>query len=66
MVYSKMCAFQPAGVEGAFLPATLTLGLTVSLFYVLFGDIIWLLLNQGLCNTERFVIIELTDVKRTG
>lgn len=37
-----------------------------SLFYVLFEDIIRPMLNPGLCNTERFVIIEPTDVKGSG
>lgn len=62
-VCSEMCTPHLAGIGGAFLPANLTLGVTISLFYVIFGNIIWLMLNSGLYNTGRFVIIEPTDIK---
>lgn len=65
-VHSDMCTSRVAGVWWVFLPATLTLGATISLLYVIFGDIIWLTLNLGLYNTERFVIIEPTDVRMSG
>lgn len=40
--------------------------LFVCLFNDVFGDIIWILLYLDLCITKKLIIMELSDLKRSG
>lgn len=66
IVYSESPSKSLPRAREAFFPAILTLETTISLFYVTFGDIIWLMLYLELCNTKRLVTMEGTYLRFSG
>lgn len=77
IIYSKKWPNDLPRTRKAFLPAILAVRATiffvclfaclfVCLFNDVFGDIIWILLYLDLCITKKLIIMELSDLKRSG